>query len=143
MPVMDGYTATEAIRNWERESGARTTPIVALTAYALKGDAQKSKEAGYSGHITKPLTKERLLETIQEFTVGLDSDPQNGRRSSHEKSVTKAKDVPVAPELRAMISDFLENRLKDIDAILAAIDDEDFEAIGFLGHNMKGLACGF
>ena len=55
MPGMDGYSATRAIREWEREAGAPATPIVALTAHALKEDTQKSIDAGCNGHITKPL----------------------------------------------------------------------------------------
>jgi CheY-like chemotaxis protein len=42
MPVMDGYSATQAIRNWEKAQGFAPTPIVALTAHALAGDAEKS-----------------------------------------------------------------------------------------------------
>ena len=64
MPVMDGYSATHAIRQWERHQGRAPTPIVALTAYALEGDERKSLEAGCDGHLTKPLGKRTLLEAI-------------------------------------------------------------------------------
>jgi two-component system, sensor histidine kinase and response regulator len=68
MPVMDGYTAAKVIRNWESEKGVKPTPIIALTAYALKGDAQKSLDAGCTAHITKPIKKVTLIETIREYT---------------------------------------------------------------------------
>jgi len=67
MPVMDGYTATAAIRSWERELGLQPTPIVALTAYALKEDEEKSLAAGCNGHLTKPLKKANLLEAIDRY----------------------------------------------------------------------------
>ena len=67
MPVMDGYAATRAIREWERARGLPATPILALTAYALEGDAAKSIEAGCDGHLTKPIKKKRLLETLAEY----------------------------------------------------------------------------
>lgn len=67
MPVMDGYTATRLIRQWERETGADKTPIVALTAYALNEDTQKSIDAGCNGHLTKPIKKSTLLRSIAEF----------------------------------------------------------------------------
>jgi len=64
MPVMDGYTATRAIRAWERVSGRAETPILALTANALQDDALKSEAAGCNAHLTKPINKARLLEAI-------------------------------------------------------------------------------
>ncbi|MBF0182719.1 MAG: PAS domain S-box protein [Magnetococcales bacterium] len=72
MPVMDGYTATRAIRQWERETGRQPLPIIALTAHALEGEAERSKEAGCDLFLSKPIKKQRLLEVIrhiqQEFS---------------------------------------------------------------------------
>jgi len=67
MPVMDGYTATGQIRQWETEQGQAPTPIVALTAHATKEDEQLSLKAGCSGHLTKPIKKARLLEAIASY----------------------------------------------------------------------------
>jgi two-component system, sensor histidine kinase and response regulator len=67
MPVMDGYTATRLIREWESETGRNQLPIIALTANALKEDRQKSFDAGCSDHLTKPIHKEKLLEVVEEY----------------------------------------------------------------------------
>ncbi|MGQ9556616.1 MAG: response regulator [Desulfurispora sp.] len=67
MPVMDGYTATALIRRWEAVRGRPAVPIIALTAYALKEDEQKSRLAGCDDHITKPVKKKTLLETIARY----------------------------------------------------------------------------
>ena len=70
MPVMDGYTATRQIRAWEEKQGVSKsgrTPIVALTAYALKEDSQRSIDAGCDAHLSKPIKKDTLLETIYKF----------------------------------------------------------------------------
>jgi len=67
MPVMDGYTAAREIRRWEERSGARRVPIIALTAHALKEDIQKSIDAGCDGHLTKPIRKGVLLETVRQY----------------------------------------------------------------------------
>ncbi len=67
MPVMDGYTATSIIREWEKSNGIDPTPIVALTAYALAGDAQKCFDAGCGGYVTKPIKKAQLFETIEKY----------------------------------------------------------------------------
>ena len=69
MPVMDGYQATRAIRAWEQEQGRAPTPIVALTAHALKEDEEESLRAGCDAHLTKPIKKATLLETIAAFAV--------------------------------------------------------------------------
>jgi two-component system sensor histidine kinase/response regulator len=68
MPVMDGYTAAKAIRQWEKENGKTAAPIIALTAYALKEETQKSFDAGCTAHLTKPIKKAKLMETITEQT---------------------------------------------------------------------------
>ncbi len=67
MPVMDGYSATKAIREWEAEQGLKPTPIIALTAYALKEDAQKALDAGCTAYLTKPVKKSTLLEALSRF----------------------------------------------------------------------------
>jgi len=67
MPIMDGYTATRKIRMWEKRVRAREAPIIALTAYALKGDAEKSLDAGCNTHVSKPVKMETLVEVLKEF----------------------------------------------------------------------------
>ncbi|MBF0097314.1 MAG: response regulator [Magnetococcales bacterium] len=64
MPVMDGYTATRAIRTWEQEQQRPPVPILALTAYALHGDSANSLAAGCNGHLTKPIRKACLFREI-------------------------------------------------------------------------------
>jgi PAS domain S-box-containing protein len=66
MPVKDGYAATRAIRQWERDHGRPPTPIIALTAHALKGDEEKTLAAGCTAHLAKPIKKAVLLQVIQE-----------------------------------------------------------------------------
>jgi CheY-like chemotaxis protein len=67
MPVMDGYSATRAIRDWERTQGRPPTPIVALTANAFQDEVDKSLAAGCSSHLTKPIKKKVLLEAIRMY----------------------------------------------------------------------------
>ena len=67
MPVMDGYTATRAMRTWERDHDLPPTQIIALTALALKEETVKILEAGCNTHITKPVKKTTLLEILQAY----------------------------------------------------------------------------
>jgi signal transduction histidine kinase/CheY-like chemotaxis protein len=64
MPEMDGLEATAAIR--AREAGAaRRLPIVAMTAHAMKGDAERCLEAGMDAYVSKPIKPERLFAVIE------------------------------------------------------------------------------
>ena len=71
MPVMDGYTATKAIRQWQKEMGKNPTPILALTAYVLDEAVQKSLEAGCNALLAKPIKKALLLDAINEYAEGV------------------------------------------------------------------------
>ena len=73
MPVMDGYTATKAIRRWETEEGIDATPVLALTAYALKEDVDRSLAVGCDAHIVKPLKKQLLLKAIRQYSGSAES----------------------------------------------------------------------
>ncbi|WUS68860.1 HAMP domain-containing protein [Kitasatospora sp. NBC_01246] len=64
MPEMDGYATTEAIRRMPQFAGL---PIIALTAKAMKGDREKSLEAGATDHITKPVETDHLLTVMHEW----------------------------------------------------------------------------
>ena len=63
MPVMDGLEATRRIREWE-EGGAPRVPIVALTAYAMKGDRIACLEAGADDYLSKPFGRDQLSKVI-------------------------------------------------------------------------------
>jgi CheY-like chemotaxis protein len=62
MPEMDGLEATTILR--AKEGVNRDTPIIALTAHVLKEIREQCVEAGMNNFLTKPLSKEKLLETL-------------------------------------------------------------------------------
>jgi CheY-like chemotaxis protein len=67
MPVMDGLVATALMRAVERQNSRTHTPILALSADALPGDAERSRAAGCDAHLAKPISKEELITAIENF----------------------------------------------------------------------------
>lgn len=64
MPIMDGYTATSLIRQYENQNNLPQTTIIALTAYSFKEDLDKAIDAGCNFTLMKPIKKSMLLETL-------------------------------------------------------------------------------
>jgi len=64
LPKLDGFEATRRIKADERLS---KIPVVALTAYAMKGDREKTLEAGCSGHIEKPIDPATFVEEVKKY----------------------------------------------------------------------------
>lgn len=79
MPEMDGYQATALIRQHQKQSGV-ITPIVAMTAHALKGDRDKCIESGMDDYVSKPVERKKLLRVIDEVM-----QPRNATDSVAEK----------------------------------------------------------
>ena len=63
MPVMDGYQAKQVLDNW----GIRT-PVIALTAHAMSDERKKTHDAGFVGHLTKPIDADELVRTVSEVS---------------------------------------------------------------------------
>ncbi len=69
MPEMDGFEATQKIRELEKRGELQKTPIVALTAYAMKGDDERCFDAGMDDYITKPIKKHIMIDALQKWLV--------------------------------------------------------------------------
>src|SRR3954467_3384573 len=133
MPVMDGLTATRAIREWEQANHRPLTPIVALTAAALKGDQEQCLAAGCTAYLSKPIKQEVLLQAMRELAVLAPPRlPEEGRR-------TEMILVRVNPKFADLIPGFLQNRRQDVGAIVDALERGDFDTVEGLGHGMKGV----
>ncbi|MBF0284987.1 MAG: DUF3365 domain-containing protein [Magnetococcales bacterium] len=65
MPILDGYSATLRIRQWERENHRPPLPIIALSAHAWENERERSAEVGCTLYLSKPITKQCLLQTLE------------------------------------------------------------------------------
>ena len=72
MPVMDGLTATRAIRDLEIVEGRVRTPVIMLTANAMAEHVEAGRQAGADGHLTKPVTLASLFHAIGAALQGED-----------------------------------------------------------------------
>ncbi len=137
MPIMDGLTATRAIRKWELANGRAPTPVIALTAAALKGDREKCIAAGCTSFLTKPIKQDVLLQAIKDrLTV----------TSGSLREETSRKDsfpVRANPRFADLIPGFLKNRKQDVVVMGEALHRGDFHAVARLAHDMKGVGASY
>jgi PAS domain S-box-containing protein len=135
MPVMDGLTATRKIRMWEQANNRAPTPIIALTASALKGDREKCLAAGCTAFLTKPIRQEVLLQAIQDRSIDAAA---TAKELSDDQHLVRAH-----PALRARVPAFLQHRKQDVVTMRNALARGDFETIERLAHMMKGSGASF
>jgi len=79
---MDGYEATRAIRKLEQDKQLTPTPIIALTAHAMKEHQDKCRESGMNDHLSKPIEMRHLRDKLAEHL--------NGKTAQTPTSVKKA-----------------------------------------------------
>lgn len=145
MPEMDGYTATQAVRNM-RDPVKKTVPIIALTAHATNEEAQKCLHMGMNAYVTKPFNPGLLLKTILQLTT---------KRGNQEMAKVE-EEIPVSSKLYdlsylkehaagdndfliEMISIFLGDTPEFLKQLKEDIDEKDYEKIKVTSHSMKGL----
>jgi CheY-like chemotaxis protein len=80
MPVMDGYTAVEKIRQWEARTARERIPVVALTASALDEAVRHTREVGFDMHVSKPVKRGTLLDAIAKAWASRHPDGADAQR---------------------------------------------------------------
>ena len=130
MPVLDGYGATKEMRAYERLQGRQETPILALTAHAFKEARERSKAAGCTDHLTKPIDRKTLLDAISRHVR--EPVPTDGRMQ-----------ISVEPWLKAIIPGYLEKRRKDVATLQSAVAQGDYGTVRTMGHQMSGTGTSY
>ncbi|MCD4785476.1 MAG: PAS domain S-box protein [Candidatus Eremiobacteraeota bacterium] len=134
LPKMDGYEATRRIR---KNKDYKNTPIIALTAHAMKGEIQKAKEAGCDAYIPKPVTKKILLEAIHSH---LKTAKEKVETAQPEPRIKRRK---LDPDILELIPWFIDTVKEYITEIKQAFEEGDLDAIRIKGHQLKGNGSSF
>src|SRR6202521_4729518 len=147
MPEMDGLDATSAIRAWEKTAGTHT-PIIAMTAHAMKGDRERCLAAGMDGYTSKPIRIGELEHAIAQLI-----SPPN----SAKVPVSEADQADGAIDhtallagvdgnrrvLRELVRLFLADCPRRLAEIKEAIRRGDAGALGRAAHTLKGSVGNF
>ena len=101
MPEMDGITATKEIRAYE-DGGQSYTPIVAMTAHAMKGDRERCISAGMDDYISKPIDPPTLFETVEKWIKEKREGAPVQKETPPEPEETAPVSTPPAPPAPAV-----------------------------------------
>jgi len=150
MPDMDGLLATKEIRKIEARIGKRT-PIIAMTADAMKGDKERCLDAGMDDYVSKPIQAEELYRVIQRTSI---DRPQLTNANSGSDDPSKHLEADPLIDLRSAvenipggeesISEFAVLMIEETSRSLALIRDgltgKDSEKVRRGAHTIKGSA---
>jgi signal transduction histidine kinase/DNA-binding NarL/FixJ family response regulator/putative methionine-R-sulfoxide reductase with GAF domain len=142
MPAMDGYELTRRIRAAEAAQGVRPTPIVAVTANALRGEAERCLAAGMDGFITKPVAIESLVQNLARWIPGLDLRETPANAGGAEDLLFDARQLSGMfgadrSRLRRLVDEFASAAERDLPALLRAADGA---TLADAAHRLKGAA---
>jgi signal transduction histidine kinase/CheY-like chemotaxis protein/HPt (histidine-containing phosphotransfer) domain-containing protein len=145
MPGLDGYALARRVRGEEAANGKPRTPIVALTASALKGEAERCLAAGMDDYLAKPVSIAALVTVLQRWlphvahaTVSLPDPalPATPLDPTLLDGLTAGDDS----EARLLLDDFLDSTGQDLVALAAARERGDLPAVAREAHKLKGAA---
>ncbi|MGB0581917.1 MAG: response regulator, partial [Limisphaerales bacterium] len=149
MPVMDGETATNKIREAEEKTG-RHQPIVAMTAHAMKGDAERLIAGGMDDYISKPVRRKELKAVIQRvierFIKAEEPEPDNQSKTPNMENIDDILDAEGIEEEYEGDSDILNRMIEIFDRDYAerilrlreAINSGDATTVKEEAHALKG-----
>jgi CheY-like chemotaxis protein len=142
MPTMDGLEATALIRRKEQESGLHT-PIIAMTAYAMKGDRERCLAAGMDGYIAKPIRAKDLYAVVEGIVAGARGSPAQDRGTAqNQETIDRASVLEQTggsvETLRELVELFAKECPKLMSKMRDAITNNASSELQQAAHTLKG-----
>ncbi len=144
MPELDGFQTTQVIRRYEHQRPCKKhIPIIALTANAVVGTRQACIQAGMDGYLSKPFSREQLLETLRcHLTAATPAvapaTPRTLMALNREKIDKLRKLQPQM--LEKMVALYMEHSSMQMQQLAAAFAEQDLEQIARLSHSLKSAS---
>ncbi len=146
MPDLDGYATTQRLRDWESLEGRARIRVVALTANALNGDAERCRAAGMDDYLSKPFTVEELREVLER---NLCPQPRTAPAVPAGEVIDAAALAQVlkleasgSPDLLGRLIQAYVNSSRDIlQNLRNAISESDFEATRRAAHTLRSSSA--
>jgi len=148
MPEMDGYATTRMIRSGEIKGINPRIPIIALTAYAMKGDRARCKEAGMDEYVTKPIRETSLQAAflhcgIRVGIAGIESESLADENASLlDRSVVDVLRTLRGRKHSCLLGDLLERFVEEdsgnLDRLETLISEKATDQVSQLAHYMAG-----
>ncbi|MBF0227123.1 MAG: response regulator [Desulfobacterales bacterium] len=152
MPEMDGYQATRAIRE---DDSFDNLPIIAMTAHAMKGDAERCLASGMNGYVTKPISQKKLFQTLfecynainqssnsnEEYTsIATENNNNNLPHRLPGLDIKATLDFLSIDEMlfKKILMGFAKDNQTTIDKINKAFNEENWVELGNIAHTLKG-----
>lgn len=154
MPEMDGFEAATEIRR--REAQGRHTPVVAMTAYTLKGDRDRCIAAGMDDYLTKPVGLDALRAVLRRWLPASQDEsvaaaPEEARAPGRAEPPTQLPSIDprafgelrelLGAELSSVAALFLSDATTRLKRLRAALETHDSKILFEEGHSLKGSSA--
>ena len=156
LPVLDGYQATQAIRARERQLKLPHLPVIALTAFAMTGDRERTLQAGMDDYLSKPYTRDQLAQMLQRWNPGGGHHTQTMASTESTTPVpahsglldpTKLDELrnlqrPGRPSvLQRVVDAYLQETPRLLEGIQQALQDQDRGSLRDHAHSLKSSSA--
>ncbi|MGF7209605.1 signal transduction histidine kinase/DNA-binding response OmpR family regulator [Skermanella aerolata] len=138
MPEMDGFEATRRIRSLEGPNAS--VPIVALTAHAMRGDEARCIDAGMSDYMPKPISRQRLDETVRTWGRNMPSVDRVERGPVIDQDTLEELIQTMGSDAGLLFETFLSDSAVRVAAIRAAASNCDGVRLELELHSLSGAA---